>query len=184
MPFHFQRLRIPEVMLIEPKVFQDTRGFFLELFKKSEFETNGIKDNFVQDNYSHSTKGTLRGLHYQKQPAAQGKLITVFRGEVFDVAVDIRKGSPTFGQWVGVKLSDEKFQMLYIPAGFAHGFCVLSAEVDFIYKVTAEYAPTLDRGIIWNDPTINIDWPTKNPLLSSKDQRLPLLQDADHDFVY
>lgn len=184
MPFQFHRLRIPDVILIEPKVFSDVRGFFIETYKKSEFKANGIPNNFIQDNYSHSTKGILRGLHYQKQPQAQGKLITVLKGKVFDVAVDIRKGSPTYGQWIGVTLSDNKVQMLYIPVGFAHGFCVLSDEVDFIYKVTAEYAAELDRGIIWNDPTINVEWPIENPLLSAKDKRLPFLHDADSDFVF
>ena len=184
MPFIFQRLNIPEVMLIEPKIYKDERGFFMETFKKSEFAANGILDEFIQDNLSHSTKGILRGLHYQKNPAAQAKLVMVLKGEVFDVAVDIRKGSPTYGKWVALTLSDKKFQMLYIPKGFAHGFCVLSEETDFVYKVTSEYAPECDRGVLWNDPNIGVEWPISQPILSAKDIKLPLLKDADINFNY
>lgn len=184
MPFTFQRLEIPDVILIEPKVYSDPRGFFIETYKKSEFLEHGIFDDFVQDNWSHSTKGTLRGLHFQQQPGAQAKLVMVLKGEVFDVAVDIRKNSPTYGQWVGEILSDKKAQMLYIPVGFAHGFCVLSDEADFVYKVSDEYSKELDSGILWNDPDIGIDWPIADPLLSEKDIALPLLKDADLDFVY
>ena len=184
MPFHFQRLNIPDVILVEPRTLEDQRGFFMELYKRSEFAANGIPDEFVQDNRSHSIRGTLRGLHYQNPPQAQAKLAMALKGEVFDVAVDIRKGSPTYGQWVGTVLSDRNFHMLYIPVGFAHGFCVLSEEADLTYKVTAENAPELDRGILWNDPAIGIEWPIAEPLLSSRDARLPLLQDADVDFVH
>lgn len=184
MPFQFTRLDIPDVLLIEPRTFKDQRGFFMETYKRSEFAANGISGEFVQSNYSHSTRGTLRGLHYQKHPQAQAKLVMAPRGEVFDVAVDIRKGSPTYGRWVSAVLSDENFHMLYIPEGFAHGFCVLSDEADFVYQVTAEYAPELDRGIVWNDPAIGIQWPISEPMLSSKDAQLPLLQEADIDFVF
>jgi len=184
MPFQFTRLDIPDVILIEPRVFQDPRGFFMETYKRSEFAANGISGEFVQSNYSHSTRGTLRGLHYQKHPQAQGKLVMVLRGKVFDVGIDIRKGSPTYGQWVGAILSEENFHMLYIPVGFAHGFCVLSDEVDLVYQVTAEYAPELERGIAWNDPTIGIQWPAEEPLLSSRDVQLPLLGKADINFVH
>ncbi len=184
MPFQFTRLDIPDVLLIEPRTFKDQRGFFMETYKKSEFAANGISSEIIQSNYSHSTRGTLRGLHYQKHPQAQGKLVMALRGEVFDVAVDIRKGSPTYGQWVGTVLSDENFHMLYVPVGFAHGFCVLSDEADFVYQVTAEYAPELERGIVWNDPTIGIQWPIPEPMLSPQDAQLPLLQEADIDFVY
>lgn len=184
MPFRFQRLDIPDVILIEPRTFEDQRGFFMETYKRSDFAANGITGEFVQSNYSHSIRGTLRGLHCQKPPRAQGKLVMALRGEVFDVAVDIRQGSPTYGQWVSAILSDENFHMLYIPVGFAHGFCVLSEEADFVYLVTAEYAPELDSGILWNDPAIGIQWPIAEPMLSPKDARLPLLQDADVDFVY
>jgi len=182
MPFTFQQMKIPDVILIEPKIYTDTRGYFTETYKRSEFIENGINENFVQDNWSHSMKGTLRGLHFQKQPKAQAKLVMVLKGEVFDVAVDIRKGSSTYGKWVGLNLSGKKAQMLYIPAGFAHGFCVLSDEADFVYKVSDEYSPELDSGILWNDPDIDIDWPITDPLLSAKDMALPLLKDADLDF--
>ncbi len=178
MPFTFQRLSIPDVILIEPNVHRDSRGFFMETFKQSEFLENGIAEKFIQDNWSHSSYGTLRGLHFQRPPKAQAKLVMVLKGEVFDVAVDIRQGSPTFGRWVGLLLSHSRPQMLYIPAGFAHGFCVLSDEADFIYKVSQEYSPELDSGILWNDPDIGIGWPIASPLLSNKDQALPRLKDA------
>lgn len=180
MPFTFHRLQIPDVILIEPKVHRDPRGFFVETYKKSEFIENGIKDDFIQDNLSHSTKGALRGLHYQKPPKAQAKLVMVLKGEVFDVAVDIRKSSPTYGQWVGLTLSEKKTQMLYIPVGFAHGFCVLSEEADFVYKVSDEYSPELDSGIFWNDPDIGIHWPISDPIISSKDTKLSLLKEINH----
>ena len=184
MPFRFQRLSIPDVILVKARAFEDRRGFFAETYKRSAFAANGIPDAFVQDNYSHSVRGTLRGLHYQKPPQAQAKLVMVLKGEIFDVAVDIRNDSPTYGQWVGKILSDENLNMLYIPVGFAHGFCVLSKEADVVYKVTAEYAPELDRGILWNDPTIGVRWPIAEPELSSKDARLPTLQEAEINFVY
>jgi dTDP-4-dehydrorhamnose 3,5-epimerase len=182
MPFQFQRLEIPDLVLVEAQSFPDHRGFFLETYRMSGFSANGISDAFVQDNLSHSHQGVLRGLHYQKHPRAQGKLVTVLRGEIFDVAVDIRKGSPTYGQWVGLTLSDDCFRMLYVPIGFAHGFCVLSEEAVVSYKVTEEYAPDLDRGIVWNDPDIGIHWPVGNPVLSAKDAQLPQLREADNNF--
>jgi dTDP-4-dehydrorhamnose 3,5-epimerase len=184
MPFNFERLRIPDLILIEPKVFQDKRGFFMESYKYSEFKKAGIKDYFVQDNHSYSRKGVIRGLHYQNPPRAQGKLIKVITGEIFDVAVDIRKGSPTYGKWEAVILSAENKKMLYIPPGFAHGFCTLSEFAEVLYKSTDEYAPECEAGIIWNDPDININWPIKNPILSEKDLLLPSLKDADNRFVY
>lgn len=184
MPFEFQRLTIPDIILITPHVFNDSRGFFTETYQKSAFLKNGIPDEFVQDNFSHSIRGTLRGLHFQKPPQAQAKLVMVLKGEVFDVAVDIRKHSPTYGQWVGLTLSDKKAQVLYIPIGFAHGFCVVSDEADFLYKVSAEYSPELDNGIFWNDPDIGIDWPIAEPILSHKDIKLPLLKDANHYFDF
>ncbi len=183
MPFQFKRLEIPELVLIEAQAFEDGRGFFTEAYKKTEFSAIGIQQVFVQDNYSYSVRGTLRGLHYQKHPKAQAKLVTVLRGEMFDVVLDIRKGSPTYGQWVGVVLTGQKHHMLYIPVGFAHGFCVLSEEADILYKVTQEYEPTLDRGILWNDPKVGIRWPIEKPVLSAKDAQLPLLNEADNDFV-
>ena len=184
MGFRFYRLEIPDVVLIEAQTFDDHRGFFLETYKRSEFAANGITEVFVQDNYSHSTRGVLRGLHYQKHPKAQGKLVVVLKGEIFDVAVDIRKGSPTYGKWVGVALSAENSHMVYIPVGFVHGFCALSDETEVIYKVTAEYTPELECGTIWNDPEIGIQWPIGEPILSCKDARLPLLKNANHNFMY
>jgi len=184
MGFRFQRLEIPELLLGEAKAFEDQRGFFMETYNRSEFSAIGVPEVFVQDNYSHSRRGVLRGLHYQKQPRAQAKLVMAFKGEMFDVALDIRKGSPTYGQWVGVVLSSKKRQMLYIPVGFAHGFCVLSKDANIVYKVTEEYAPELERGIVWDDPEIGIRWPIEQPILSPKDARLPPLKEADNDFVY
>jgi len=183
MPFTFHPLQLPEVILIEPRVFADERGYFLETYKYSEFAANGIPDIFVQDNHSRSIRGVLRGLHFQNPPKAQGKLVRVVRGAIFDVAVDIRPSSPTFGEWVGETLSEENQRMLYIPPGFAHGFLVLSAVADVTYKVTEEYAPELDSGIIWNDPTIAIPWPLESPpILSAKDAALPPLLRADNRF--
>jgi len=182
MPFQFKRLKIPEVIVIEPLGFEDGRGLFAEIYRQSDFKAGGIEETFVQDNYSHSARGVLRGLHYQKQPKAQGKLIIVLQGHIFDVAVDIRKGSRTYGAWVGEELSAEDLRMLYIPSGFAHGFCVLSEEADVVYKVTHEYAPELDRGIIWNDPMVGVQWPVANPIVSEKDAQLPTLETADNNF--
>jgi dTDP-4-dehydrorhamnose 3,5-epimerase len=162
---------IPEVLIFEPKVFGDERGFFFESFSQKVFEEAvGYKVNFVQDNHSKSSKGVLRGLHYQLAPYAQGKLVRCVAGEVFDVAVDIRKDSPTFGKWIGVNLSADNKRQLWIPEGFAHGFLVLSDNAEFIYKTTNYYTPEYDRGIIWNDPTIGIKWPdVKKITLSNKD---------------
>jgi len=184
MPFHFNHLEIPEIILIEPEVFRDSRGFFMETYKYSDFIQIGIREHFVQDNYSRSSKGVLRGLHYQKAPHAQGKLVQCIKGKIFDVAADIRKGSPTFGRWIGVELSEENGLMFYIPPSFAHGFIVLSESADVTYKCTEEYSPGSDRGIIWSDPDLNIRWPIHDPVLSEKDGKLPLLRDADIDFEY
>ena len=172
------------MVLIEAQAFEDQRGLFMESYKRSDFSANGIHDTFVQDNYSHSLRRVLRGLHYQKHPKDQAKLVTVLRGEIFDVAVDIRRGSPTYARWVGKVLSAEDCRLLYIPVGFAHGFCVLSEEADVLYKVTAEYAPELDRGVIWDDPEIGIRWPINDPMVSPKDAELPPLHLADNDFRY
>ena len=184
MPFTFKKLEIPEVVLVEPRVFADNRGFFLENYKYSEFADFGIKDNFVQDNHSKSVKGVLRGLHYQKLPKAQAKLVRCISGEIFDVAVDIRKGSPTFGKWVGEIISEENKKELYIPIGFAHAFCVLSDEAEINYKSSDEYSPESEGEICWNDPTINISWPIKNPIVSEKDGRNKPLNEADNNFIY
>jgi len=171
---------IPDVLLIEPRVFQDERGFFLESYQKKKFMEAGIDVDFVQDNHSKSCRGTLRGLHYQiRQP--QGKLVRIVVGEVFDVAVDIRKSSPTFGQWVGEYLSAENKRMLWLPAGFAHGFYVTSAEAEMLYKASDYYAPQWDRSILWNDPSIGIQWSVENNLiiLSAKDKAGKLLSEAE-----
>jgi dTDP-4-dehydrorhamnose 3,5-epimerase len=183
-PFDFRQTDIPGLLLIEPKAFGDDRGFFLEIYKHSEFLNAGISEHFVQDNFSRSAKGVLRGLHYQKDPRAQGKLVRCMKGSIFDVAVDVRKGSPTYARWVGLELSDRNNLMLYVPAGFAHGFLVLSETAEVLYKCTAEYSPDHDRGIIWNDPDINIPWSEKSPLLSSKDGMLPPLRKAENNFRY
>ena len=183
MPFTFKRLSIPDVQLIEPRVFPDGRGFFLETYKYSDFKQAGIPEYFTQDNYSRSEKGVLRGLHYQKHPHGQGKLVRCVKGSIFDVAVDIRKGSPTYGTWVGAELTEENNHLLYVPDGFAHGFQVLSDFAEVLYKCTTEYYPAADRGIIWNDPAMAIQWPLADPLLSKKDTVHPLLKDADNNFA-
>jgi len=182
--FTFKKLDIPEVILVETQSFPDDRGFFLETFKESIFISNGINTKFVQDNFSHSIKGVLRGLHYQKNPKAQAKLVIVLRGKIFDVAVDIRNDSPTFGKWVGEILSENNHKLLYVPEGFAHGFCVLSEEADVLYKVSQEYSPEHDRGIIWNDPEIDISWSVDKPIISKKDLQLSILKNVDNNFVY
>jgi len=184
MPFSFASTPLPGVIIIETRLFKDDRGFFTESYKQSDFIKAGIKEAFVQDNFSFSIHGVLRGLHYQKAPAGQAKLVSVSKGEIFDVAVDIRKHSPTYGRWFGINLSGENGRLLHIPVGFAHGFCVLSEEATVSYKVTAEYDPALDRGIIWNDPDIRVSWPVENPQLSQKDALLPYLRDADNDFIF
>ena len=184
MPFKIERLSIQDIILIRPTAYQDERGFFMETYKYSEFSAFGIKDRFVQDNHSRSIYRVLRGLHYQKRPRAQGKLIQVNQGEIFDVSVDIRKGSPTFGRWVGIRLSAEDRQLLYVPVGFAHGFCVISKTAEVHYKLTEEYSLKDEDGIIWNDPDIAISWPIKNPILSEKDTVYPGLKDADTGFIF
>lgn len=185
MPFEFKRLGLGDVTLITPKVFGDSRGFFMESYQKSTFVNNGIKDDFNQDNHSKSTKGVLRGLHYQTNPKAQAKLVRCSNGKIFDVAVDIRKNSPSFGKWVGEILSEENKNMLYIPAGFAHGFVVLSDEAELLYKATNEYSPENDRGIRWNDPDINIDWGIDfEPLISEKDSKQPFLKDIKGEDLF
>ncbi|EEB73738.1 dTDP-4-dehydrorhamnose 3,5-epimerase [Thermococcus sp. AM4] len=178
MPFEFKRLEIPDVILIKPKVFGDERGFFMETYKKPDFESAGIKGEFVQDNHSRSRYGVLRGLHFQREPYAQAKIVRVVRGVIYDVAVDLRKNSPTFGKWVGVILSEFNKWQLYIPRGFAHGFLVLSDVADVIYKVDNVYAPDYEGGIIWNDPELDIDWPVDEPIVSEKDRKLPTLREA------
>ncbi|KHN91144.1 dTDP-4-dehydrorhamnose 3,5-epimerase [Pectobacterium actinidiae] len=173
--------KITDLKIIEPAVFGDERGFFFESFNKKKFEDAiGYSVDFVQDNHSKSSQGVLRGLHYQLAPHAQGKLVRCVEGEVFDVAVDIRKSSPTFGKWVGVYLSAENKRQFWIPAGFAHGFVTLSKTAEFLYKTTNYYAPQSDRGILWNDETIGIEWPMSvDPILSEKDKNAKKFSEAD-----
>ena len=179
MPFTFTNLKIADVILIEPKVFPDDRGYFMETFKASDFKKANLPTHFVQDNFSFSKKDVIRGLHYQREPRAQGKLVTVFKGAVWDVAVDIRRQSPTFLKWVAAELNDQNHTMLYIPPGFAHGFVSLDEDVLLLYKCTNEYDPKADAGIRWNDPDIAIPWPVQNAILSEKDQNLPLLHQIE-----
>jgi dTDP-4-dehydrorhamnose 3,5-epimerase len=175
MPFRFERSALPGVLIAEPKVFADDRGFFMETYKRSEFAAAGIDETFVQENHSKSVRGTLRGLHLQRAPRAQGKLIRALRGEVFDVAVDIRPDSPTFRRWVSVTLSGDNRRSVYVPPGYAHGFCVLSDEAEVVYKTTEEYSPELEWGVRWDDPLLSIEWPISAPLLSERDARWPPL---------
>lgn len=170
------------LLIIEPKMFMDDRGFFFESFQKQRYQEHGIP-SFVQDNISRSKQGVLRGLHYQL-PHPQGKLVYVTRGNIWDVAVDIRKSSPTFGQWYGTYLNDENHRQLYIPPGFAHGFCVLSAEADFHYKCTDYYFPGTEHGIAWNDKQLDIPWPVQHPVLSPKDEKHPCLNDVPHEQLF
>jgi len=169
---------IPEVKLIKPGVFSDDRGYFMETFHVAKYRSQGLDTAFVQDNHSRSTLNVLRGLHYQLRKS-QDKLVMATQGAIFDVAVDIRRGSPTFGAWVGEVLSDENHYQLLIPRGFAHGFCALTPTADILYKCSDYFDPTDDRGIVWSDPAIGIRWPVHAPILSTKDQRLPNLKDAD-----
>lgn len=188
--FNFIETKIRGIYIIEPKVFGDNRGYFMETYNKEHFVEAGLNMTFVQDNESKSTKGVLRGLHFQKKHS-QGKLVRVTKGEVFDVAVDLRTGSPTYGQWEAVVLSEENKKQFYIPEGFAHGFLVLSDEAVFNYKCTDFYSPEYDGGVMWNDPDINIKWPLEgieNIILSEKDKKHPNLKDLDlseyPDFIY
>ncbi|MDD4737436.1 MAG: dTDP-4-dehydrorhamnose 3,5-epimerase [Kiritimatiellae bacterium] len=179
MSFEFKELAIPGVWVVEAKRFEDARGYFMMSYRRSVFEAGGIAERFVQDNVSQSSRGVLRGLHYQLDPHAQGKLVMPLRGEIFDVAVDIRRGSATYGKWVGEHLKADTGRMMYVPPGFAHGFCVLSEEALFTYKVTAEYEPSAERGICWNDPEVGVEWPVREPVLSPRDAQLPLLAQAE-----
>ena len=184
MPFEFVPLEISGLKVIKPRLYGDDRGYFLELYKRSDFSKAGIRELFVQDNYSQSVKGVLRGLHYQKNPTAQGKLVSCIKGMIYDVAIDIRKGSPHYGKWAAVELTEENKYLLYVPPGFAHGFQVISDSAAVMYKCTQEYSAVDDRGVIWNDPDINVVWPLKNPLLSEKDKMHPPLTDADNNFEF
>jgi dTDP-4-dehydrorhamnose 3,5-epimerase len=184
MPFHFIETEIPEVLIIEPQVFADDRGYFLETYKRSEFSARGITEVFVQGNHSKSARGILRGLHYQKHPKAQAKLVRALSGEIFDVVVDLRRGAPTFGKWIGVTLSLENKKTLYVPVGFAHGFCVVSDVAEISYMTSEEYAPECEAGIRWNDPALKIQWPVNAPQLSGRDRNWPSLTNADNNFDF
>jgi dTDP-4-dehydrorhamnose 3,5-epimerase len=185
MAFKFTDLSVPGVVLIEPQKFSDDRGFFIERYKTSYFAVHGVSELFNQDNYSVSRRGVVRGMHYQLEPMAQGKLVGVITGSIFDVAVDIRRGSPYFGRWVGETLTGESCNMLWIPPGFAHGFMALEDQTRVTYKTTSEYSPKHDRGILWNDPDLGIVWPKDvAPILSGKDLEHPRLKDAEINFSY
>lgn len=184
MSFQFQELRIRGVFLVQTTRHGDDRGFLIESFKRSAFQEAGISGEFVQDNFARSEGNVLRGLHFQRAPMAQGKLVSVSLGSVFDVGVDIRAGSPTFGQWVGVELSGGTGRMLYFPPGIAHGYCVLSDEAHLSYKVTAEYAPETEAGVRWDDPEVGIKWPCTSPVMSERDRTLPPLSRIGSPFTY
>jgi dTDP-4-dehydrorhamnose 3,5-epimerase len=179
----FKKTTLNGVWMITPRVFNDHRGFFLESYSQAEFERHGIHDRFVQDNHSKSVhKGVVRGLHYQSPPCTQSKIVRAIRGAVYDVVVDIRKQSATFGQWEGFELSESNFVMVYVPHGFAHGFCTLEENSEIMYKVDNPYSPDHDTGILWNDPAIGIRWPVDTPVLSEKDTNLPPLNRASVPF--
>ncbi|MGE0160792.1 MAG: dTDP-4-dehydrorhamnose 3,5-epimerase [Gemmatimonadales bacterium] len=182
MSFRFEPQAIPEVILVRPTRHTDARGYFEETYRRSAFERAGIDVDFVQDNFARSARHVLRGLHYQIPPRAQAKLVSVAAGRIFDVAVDLRAGSATFGRWVGCELDSESRTLLWIPEGFAHGYVVLSETAEVMYKVTEEYAAQLDRGIRWDDPTIGIEWPVRDPIVSEKDRVQPTLEAAEKAF--
>jgi len=182
MSFEFQSLEIPDVLLVRMERHKDARGFFQETFRETLFMDAGIQERFVQENFVSSMQGVLRGLHYQLPPQAQGKLVGVTSGEIFDVAVDLRFGGPTFGKAVARRLDATSGELVWIPPGFAHGYLVLSDRADVVYKVTAEYSPELERGIRWDDPALGIDWPVIDPIMSDKDRDQPVLELADNPF--
>ncbi|MCR4336253.1 MAG: dTDP-4-dehydrorhamnose 3,5-epimerase [Candidatus Omnitrophica bacterium] len=184
MSFHFQKLDIPDLALIKPEIFEDERGFFIETYKRSDFLAANIQSEFIQDNHSKSIGKVLRGLHFQLPPHVQAKLVRCTRGEIFDVAVDLRRGSPTYGKHCSVVLSEENKKMLYVPVGFAHGFFTLSHTTEVCYKVSALYRAESERGIMWNDQDLNIPWPESHPVLSQRDQQWPVLKDFDSPFTY
>jgi len=182
MKFDFEPLEIPDIVLVTAQRYRDERGFFQESYRASAFADAGIAAHFVQDNLARSSKGVLRGLHYQIPPAAQGKLVGTMSGSIFDVAVDLRVGSESYGKWVGATLDADAGQLLWIPPGFAHGYAVLSDVADVYYKCTEEYRPELDRGVLWNDPAIGVEWPLSDPVVSDKDRVQPSLEDCDNPF--
>lgn len=182
MSFTFERLDIPDVMAVRPRRHVDPRGLFTEIYRHEVFDGAGIAPRFVQDNLAHSLRGVLRGLHYQLPPAAQGKLVGVVQGRIFDVAVDLRQGGPTFGDWVARTLDAENGEMLWIPPGFAHGYCVLSETADVLYKVTDYFKPELNRGIRWNDSLLDISWPLADPVVSDADDEQPAFEECENPF--
>jgi dTDP-4-dehydrorhamnose 3,5-epimerase len=175
-------LKLKGLKLIKPNIFKDSRGFFLESYNQATYQQHGVAPLFVQDNHSFSQKNTIRGMHYQSEPG-QAKLLRVSHGSIFDVAIDIRPSSPTFGQWEGVILDDQNHHQLFIPVGFAHGFCVLSPEAHVIYKVSSLYNPSTEKGFRWNDPTIQINWPTTTPIVSDRDQTAPLFSESHFHMI-
>jgi len=179
MPFEFETTPIEGVMIIHPRKFPDDRGYFMETYKRSDFVKAGIAEDFYQDNHSYSSKGILRGLHFQSEPHAQGKLVRAIEGRVWDVAVDLRPDSPTYMKWYGIELDSKEGTMFYIPPGFGHGFVVLSDTAHFLYKCTKEYNPSADGGVRWDDPELNIQWPLTDVSVSEKDEKLPLLKDIE-----
>ena len=181
--FKFVETEIKDVYLIEPTLFGDSRGFFMETYHYKEFKKAGLDMVFIQDSHSKSKRGVLRGLHFQKKHS-QGKLVRVIKGAIYDVVVDLRKGSPTFGEWMGVELTEKNKRILYIPEGFAHGFITIEEETEFLYKCTDYYHPEDEGGLIWNDPNLNIAWPIANPILSEKDKKWPNLNELDFFFTY
>lgn len=185
MPFKFNETQIPGVILVEAEKIFDRRGYFMEIYQKSAFRKGGIRSDFVQENISISKGKVLRGLHYQKVPKSQGKLVQCIKGKIYDVAVDIRRGSPSFGKWLGKYLSDSNRNMLYIPPGFAHGFLSTSNQAEVKYKTTEEYSPKYQAGIIWDDPDLSIEWPLNDePVISERDGNLPTLEEAEINFHY
>lgn len=182
MEFEFRELEIEGALLVRAGLYEDHRGTFSELYRRSAFVEAGIDDEFVQDNRARSEKGVLRGLHFQRPPHAQAKLVRVSRGEVYDVGVDLRSGSPSRGEWIARRLSAEGREMLYLPEGFAHGYCVLSGSAVVEYKTSAEYAPDSEGGIAWDDPALGIPWPVEDPDVSERDASLPRLEDAETGF--
>lgn len=179
MSFEFKRLEIPETVLIQPKVFEDDRGFFLEIYKKDEMENFGIKGDFVQDNHSRSKRGVLRGLHFQKEPYAQAKIVRCIRGEIYDVVVDLRRNSQTFSRYLGLVLSEENRHQLYVPRGCAHGFLALSEVAEVVYKVDNVYSPKSEGGLIWNDPDVDVTWPIDDLIISERDRLWPTLKEME-----
>tara|TARA_B100000214_G_scaffold223719_1_gene162794 strand:- start:8320 stop:8883 length:564 start_codon:yes stop_codon:yes gene_type:complete len=182
---NIQETELEGVLLLEPTVFGDHRGFFMESYTKKKFEEMGLSYDLIQDNHSLSSEsGTLRGLHYQTNPMALTKIVRCTRGGILDVVVDIRNGSPTYGKWISAKLTAENKLQIVVPKGFAHGICTLEDNTEIMYKVDEYYSPEHDKGILWSDPELAIDWPVENPILSDKDKAQPLLHDADNNFVY